>query len=150
MQELFLLQNQDKLFLSKQNEWVDGRDLNIIYKTTHRDEALNQLFETNTKDYGQRIHIISCPSNEKKLPDIDPDILPPPIPKAPKELIDSDNPQLDLAAADDTTKSSDDHIEKNIEDADITINHSEDLSGISVNTSDENIIEEKNTNAENF
>ncbi|MGH1470436.1 MAG: hypothetical protein ACRBCS_04540 [Cellvibrionaceae bacterium] len=100
MPELFLLQNQNKLFLSKQNEWVDGRDLSVIYKTEHRDEALNQLFETNTKDYGQRIHIISCPSNEKKLPVIDPDILPPPIPKAPKELADEENPQLDLAAVD--------------------------------------------------
>ncbi len=100
MQELFLLQNQDKLFLSKQSEWVDGRDLSVIYKTEHKDEALNQLFETNTKDYGQRIHIISCPANEKRLPQIDPDILPPPIPKAPKEHVDSNNPQLELAATD--------------------------------------------------
>ena len=100
MQELFLLQNQDKLFLSKQNGWVDGRDLNSIYKTEHKDEALNQLFEINTKDYGQRIHIISCPTNEKRLPKIDPDILPPPIPKAPKELTDNNSPQLELAATD--------------------------------------------------
>lgn len=81
MPDIFLLQNQDKLFLSKQSEWVDGQDLTVIFKTEHRDEALNQLFETNAKDYGQRIHIISCEMNEKKLPVIDPDIMPPPLPK---------------------------------------------------------------------
>ncbi len=79
--QVYILQNQDKLFLSKQREWVDGRDLQVIFKTKHKDEALNQSFEATSKDYSLRIQLVSCPSKPNGLPEIDPDILPPPLPK---------------------------------------------------------------------
>lgn len=79
MNKIFLLQNQDKLFLSKQNQWVDGRDLGCLYKTRHKDEALNQLFEVNTKDYSQRIHVLGCAIKANGFPEIDPADLPPPM-----------------------------------------------------------------------
>ena len=85
MSELFVLQNQDKLFLGKQNNWVDGRDLNALFKTGHRDEAINQMFEASSKDYRQRIKVIACAVNEKGLPVIDPSILPEPLPKPVKD-----------------------------------------------------------------
>lgn len=78
MNQIFLLQNQDKLFLNKQKEWVDGRDLGSLYKTVHKDEALNQLFEVNTRDFSQRIHVVACGLKANGLPDIDPADLPPP------------------------------------------------------------------------
>lgn len=83
MTEIYLLQNQDKLFLNKQGEWVDGREAGGLYKTRHRDEALNQLFEVNTKDYSQRIHVLSCTAKPNGLPQIDPAHLPPPMEKSP-------------------------------------------------------------------
>lgn len=99
MSEIFLLQNQDKRFLNKQHQWVDGRDAGSLYKTRHRDEALNQLFEVNTKDYSQRIHVLSCPTRANGLPQIDPADLPPADPKAspPEDQVADDQSQTALA-----------------------------------------------------
>lgn len=89
MSELFILQNQDKLFLGRQNNWLDGRDLAALFKTAHKDEAINQMFETSSKDYKQRIKVLSCSANEKGLPVIDPELLPEPLPKVDKNLFDA-------------------------------------------------------------
>jgi hypothetical protein len=84
MNQTFILQNQDKLFFGKNKEWVDGYDANAVYKTLHKDEAVNQMFEITSKDYKQRVKVISCELNEKALPIIDSDIMPAPLPKVPK------------------------------------------------------------------
>lgn len=84
MSELFILQNQDKLFFGKQKDWLDGRDPGSLYKTPHKDEAINQLVEVSSKDYTQRIKVLACAANDKGLPAIDEELLPPPQPKAPK------------------------------------------------------------------
>ncbi|WP_049631047.1 hypothetical protein [Cellvibrio sp. pealriver] len=89
MSDLFILQNQDLLFLGKQNNWVDGRDLGALFKTVHKDEAINQMFEASSKDYKQRIKVVSCAANEKGLPVIDPAIMPEPLPKVGKDLLDT-------------------------------------------------------------
>ena len=89
MSELFILQNQDKLFLGRQNNWLDGRDLAALFKTAHKDEALNQMVEASAKDYKQRIKVLSCSPNEKGLPLIDPELLPEPLPKVGKNLFDA-------------------------------------------------------------
>jgi len=77
MDQIFVLQNQDKRFLSKHNEWVDGRDTTDLFKSRHKDEALNQMVEVNAKDVDQRIRIIGCPAQANGQPQIDPDQLPP-------------------------------------------------------------------------
>ena len=100
MSELFILQNQDKLFLGRQNNWLDGRDLAALYKTVHKDEAINQMFEASSKDYRQRIKVLSCSANEKGLPLIDPEIMPEPLPKAGKDLFETLEQN---AAADEST-----------------------------------------------
>jgi hypothetical protein len=87
MSELFILQNQHKLFLGKQNNWLDGRDLNALFKSPHKDEAINQMVEASSKDYTQRIKLVVCAVNEKGLPLIDPEILPEPLPKLGKDLL---------------------------------------------------------------
>lgn len=84
MNQTFILQNQEKLFFGKNKEWVDGYDANAVYKTLHKDEAINQMFEITSKDYKQRVKVLSCDLNEKALPIIDSDIMPAPLPKAPK------------------------------------------------------------------
>jgi len=84
MTQTFILQNHDKLFFGKNKEWVDGYDANAVYKTLHKDEAVNQMFEITSKDYKQRVKVISCELNEKALPIIDSEIMPAPLPKAPK------------------------------------------------------------------
>lgn len=99
MSDLFILQNQDKLFLGRQNNWLDGRDLAALYKTAHKDEAINQMVEASSKDYKQRIKILSCSANEKGLPTIDPAIMPEPLPKPGKDLL-NDLRQADATATD--------------------------------------------------
>lgn len=84
MNQTFILQNQDKLFFGKSKEWVDGYDANAVFKTPHKDEAVNQMFEITSKDYKQRVKVIACELDEKALPVIDSEIMPAPLPKAPK------------------------------------------------------------------
>ena len=89
MSELFILQNQDNLFLGRQNNWLDGRDLAALFKTAHKDEAINQMFEASSKDYRQRIKVLSCGATEKGLPLIDPELMPEPLPKVGKDLFEA-------------------------------------------------------------
>lgn len=98
MSEIFILQNQDKLFLGKQNNWLDGRDLSALFKTTYKDEAINQMFETSSKDYKQRIKILSCPPNEKGLPLIDLESMPNPLPKPGKGSLETTECESDAIA----------------------------------------------------
>lgn len=84
MTQTFILQNQDKLFFGKNKEWVDGYDANTVYKSLHKDEAVNQMFEITSKDYKQRVKVIACELDEKALPIIDSEIMPAPLPKVPK------------------------------------------------------------------
>jgi len=113
MNQTFILQNQDKLFFGKNKEWVDGYDANAVFKTPHKDEAVNQMFEITSKDYKQRVKVLSCELDEKALPVIDSDIMPAPLPKAPKppkageDLFaepapNDDEPEEELSFAEDT------------------------------------------------
>lgn len=77
MSQVFLLQNQDKRFLTKQGEWCDGRDTGHLYRTVYRDEALNQMVECNARDYTLRIHITTCSTNDRGVPQIADEDLPP-------------------------------------------------------------------------
>jgi hypothetical protein len=97
MTEIFILQNQAKLFLGKQNQWLDGRDLLSLYKTEHKDEAVNQLFEASSKDYTQRIKLVCCAVNEKGLPIIDPEIMPEPIVKPTRDLFEDEPEENELS-----------------------------------------------------
>ncbi len=77
MAQVFVLQNQHRQFLSKQREWLDGHDANSLYRSAHRDEALNQMVEANSKDYTLRIRVLACEANAKRNPIIsDEDQLP--------------------------------------------------------------------------
>ncbi len=77
MSQVFLLQNQRKHLLSKQGEWVNGREAGSLYRTVHRDEALNQMIEVNARDYTLRIKILECTLNDRGLPLLKDEDLPP-------------------------------------------------------------------------
>lgn len=68
MSELYILRNQAGAFLGKQKDWLDGRDRGALYKTPHKDEAINQMVEVNTKDFEQRITVLACQSDQRGLP----------------------------------------------------------------------------------
>lgn len=77
MNTVYLLQNQRGEFLSKQGEWVDGREAGTLFKTPHKDEALNQKVEVNSKDYTLRIQLLECEQNNRGIPLISDDCLSP-------------------------------------------------------------------------
>lgn len=77
MARVFVLQNQHKQFLSKQGQWTDGRDVGCLYRTEHKDEAINQVFEVSSKDYTLRVTSLVCELNERGQPLLAPEHLPP-------------------------------------------------------------------------
>ncbi|MFT7491427.1 MAG: hypothetical protein ACI80S_001018 [Pseudohongiellaceae bacterium] len=81
---MYILHNQDGYFLTKSGDWSDGRELPPLFKTMHKDEAINQLFETNSKDYKLRLSLLECEINSKKMPLIPDEKLPPVL----KKIID--------------------------------------------------------------
>ena len=65
---VFILQNQHQQYLEKSLEWNNGADANQLFKTAHKDVALNQLMELNAKDVQLRISVISCEVNSAGNP----------------------------------------------------------------------------------
>jgi len=77
MAQVFVLQNQHKGLLNKRGEWCDGRDARSLFNTLHQDEAINQKIEVNAKDYTLRISILECERNDKGVPLLKDEDLPP-------------------------------------------------------------------------
>lgn len=68
---VFIIKNQSGQFLTKQSEWIDARDTASLYRTVHRDEAVNTVFEVSSKDMYLRAEIQSCPVDAKGHPALD-------------------------------------------------------------------------------
>ena len=68
MTEVYLLQNNEGLLLSKQWEWLDIASHSSWYYTEYKDEALNTRLELTIKHPIMRINIIKCPLNDKGHP----------------------------------------------------------------------------------
>jgi len=64
----FIIKAQDGLLLDKHLHWVDAGDRAQLFATPHRDIALNQLIELNTKDIHLRAAVIACDSDERGNP----------------------------------------------------------------------------------
>jgi hypothetical protein len=95
MATLYTLQNQHGYFLQKKSAdkiskashlWGDGQELNKVFRSTHKDEAINMMFEAGSQDVALRISIKEYPANAKGLPTIPADDLPAPLPKVVSEL----------------------------------------------------------------
>lgn len=116
MNILYILQNQDGYFLgnkglpgrgssksgvTKDHEWVDGREAGAIFRTEHKDEAINMRVEVNSQDIYSRITIKEVESTTKRHPIIPAEDLPPPLPKhTPEELAECEsNGQTDLLSS---------------------------------------------------
>ncbi|QKX16801.1 hypothetical protein [Microbulbifer sp. YPW1] len=70
MSHVYVLTNQHQQFLSKSNEWIDGRESTKLFRTEHKDVAINQMFEANTRDVTLRIELLECALDTKKHPQI--------------------------------------------------------------------------------
>ena len=58
----YILQNSDKCYLNKELQWCSNILPDELFKTEHRDIALNQLIELNAKDINLRATVINLDS----------------------------------------------------------------------------------------
>jgi len=87
MSKLYLIVDQYNHFLEKSGEWTDTLRTNQVYRTIHKDEALNELLELNAKHIEFRLRIIEANLTEKGLEPLEPL---PKIDRPVEELIESD------------------------------------------------------------
>lgn len=71
MTTVFVIQNQHGHYLNKQLEWVDGHDKRTLYRTVHRDEAINVVFEQSSKNIELRAHPLECETDESAQPKVE-------------------------------------------------------------------------------
>lgn len=86
MLAVFLLQNQYDQYLSKSGEWLDGADSKTLYRTVHKDEAINQKVEVAVKQADTRAKIVNgfqLPNGQVILSENEP------LPIAPEPVTDS-------------------------------------------------------------
>lgn len=83
MSHVFVVKNQEGYFASKQKEWECGRDPKALFRSPHRDEAINLVFELSSKDIYLRAEAISVELDEKKQPIVE--VTAPPKPQADTE-----------------------------------------------------------------
>jgi hypothetical protein len=65
---VFVVKNQQGLYLTKQQEWIDGADSHLLYRTRHRDEAINTVFEVSSRDIYLRAETVICELDPKGNP----------------------------------------------------------------------------------
>jgi hypothetical protein len=65
MSEVYIIRNQHHLYLNKQGEWVDGSDSHCLFRTAHRDEALNMKVELSVRDPQLRLALVAGALDEK-------------------------------------------------------------------------------------
>lgn len=68
MSIVYIVKNQHGLFVSKQKEWVDGREPKILFRSPHKDEAINLVFELSSKDIYIRAEAIKVELDDNKQP----------------------------------------------------------------------------------
>ena len=68
METVFAIRNQLGLYLSKHREWVNGADNHSLFRTPHRDEAINTVFEISSHDIYVRAEVIACELDAKSQP----------------------------------------------------------------------------------
>lgn len=65
MSTVYLLQNQYSHFLDRSGDWVTSENNQSLYRTTYKDEAINQKVEFSVKNPQLRITITEASVNEK-------------------------------------------------------------------------------------
>lgn len=68
MQKLYVVSDQRGLFVNKQKEWVDASEIKTLFRTQHKDEAINLVFELSSKDIGLRAEALLVDQDPNKQP----------------------------------------------------------------------------------
>jgi len=70
MQQLYVVTDQRGLFVNKQKEWVDGSEVKTLFRTLHKDEAINLVFELSSKDINLRAEVLLVEQDNNKQPTV--------------------------------------------------------------------------------
>jgi hypothetical protein len=65
MTQVFIIQNHDQMYLSKQGGWVDGSDANQLFRSMHKDEAINVKVEQSVRNPQLRLSVLTCELDAK-------------------------------------------------------------------------------------
>lgn len=65
MSQVYIITNQYDQFLDKRSQWVDQADTSVLYRTPHKDEAINIMVEHSVKNPDARAKIVTCELNQK-------------------------------------------------------------------------------------
>ncbi len=68
MSKIFIVTNQNGHFANKHKEWVDGSEPKLLFRSEHKDEAVNLVFELSSKDIYLRAEAIRVDLDDKKQP----------------------------------------------------------------------------------
>lgn len=101
MSELYIIQNQHNLYLDKHGEWVDGSESQSLFRTAHKDEAINIKVEHAVRSPDLRLSLVLASTNEKGHIILEAPQSPEPLPSAdPLDNPSSENhSQGDLSSA---------------------------------------------------
>ena len=70
MTEAYVIQNQHAHFLNKSGEWGNGQENTTLYRTLHKDEAINVKVEQSVRNPDLRLKVVTCALNAKGQPQI--------------------------------------------------------------------------------
>lgn len=71
MTKVFVVTNQLGLYANKHKEWIDGRESKLLFRSNHKDEAINLVFELSSKDILLRAEAISVDLDDNNQPLVD-------------------------------------------------------------------------------
>ena len=97
MSTVFVVKNQHGYFATKQKQWECGRDAKLLFRSPHKDEALNIVFELSSKDIYLRAEAISVALDDKQQPVVE--VTAPPIPKPETEASDQQDDDAEEVTA---------------------------------------------------
>jgi len=60
MQEVFVLCNQHQQYFTKAGEWISAGDSRSLYRSSFRDEVVNEKVEISVKNPELRITVVSA------------------------------------------------------------------------------------------
>ena len=93
MSTVFIVSNHDGHYWGKR--WVDGQDSSRVLALTHRDEAVNSVFELSSKDVLLRCDILTLNLVDGKLPKLEVSTIP--LPDAEDEAKLNGQESLEIA-----------------------------------------------------
>ena len=71
MKTIFVIRNQNQHYLGRHGDWLDSSHVPALFRTEHRDAAVNQLVEVNMRDFSLRGEIIACEADEGGYPAVE-------------------------------------------------------------------------------